>query len=163
MNEVKERIKAYLDERAAKDELFAKSYAKEKKSIDECLQFIIGEARKEAVNIEGGKGAFLCDEKVFGWAVHYYDEDDIKIAPVRGDVKVRTDMSEPAPVMPKGKPERGSRRPKTPVEYKPTRKDREKAREAAMRKLEAEELKKLRAPRKRHVEVTSNQMTLFDL
>lgn len=113
MSEVNERIKAYLDERAAKDELFAKSYAKDNKSIDECLQFIIGEARKEAVNIEGGKGAFLCDEKVFGWAVHYYDEDDIKIAPVRGDVKVRTE--------------------------------------------------KLRAPRKRHVEVNSNQMTLFDL
>lgn len=163
MEEVKAKIKAYLDERAAKDELFAKSYAKEKKSIDECIRFIMGEAAKEAVACPGGKGAFMSDEWVYGQAVHYYDEDDIKVAPVRGDVKVSTNMSEPAPVMPQEKPERGSRRPKTLVEYKPTKNDREKTREAAMKKLEAEELKKLRAPRKRHVEVDSKQMTLFDL
>lgn len=163
MEEVKAKIKAYLDERAAKDELFAKSYAKEKKSINECIRFIMGEAAKEAVSCPGGKGAFMSDEWVYGQAVHYYDEDDIKVAPVKGDVKVSTNVSEPAKVMPQGKTEKGSKRPKSPVEYKPTKKDREKAREAAMRKLEAEELKKLRAPRKRHVEVDSNQMVLFEL
>lgn len=84
MNEVKEKIKAYLDKRAAEDELFAKSYAKEKKSIDECLMFIMGEARKQAVKMAGGSSAMIDDATVFGWAVHYYDEDDIKVAPVNG-------------------------------------------------------------------------------
>lgn len=32
----KEAIKTYLDERARTDELFAKSYAKENKNLDEC-------------------------------------------------------------------------------------------------------------------------------
>ena len=42
----KERIKDYLDERASKDELFAKSYVKTNKNIDECYDYIVGEARK---------------------------------------------------------------------------------------------------------------------
>ena len=35
-------IKAYLDKRAAEDEQFAKSYAKEYKSIKECCLFVVG-------------------------------------------------------------------------------------------------------------------------
>lgn len=134
MNDFEKKIKDYLDKRAAEDELFAKSYAKEKKSFEECIRYIFGEAFKVAVAMDGcGSGAAFEDEHVFGLAVHYYDEDDIKLNPIHGDVK----------------------------EYKPTKRDREKAREAAMRKLEAEELKKLRSPRKRHVEVDANQMSLF--
>lgn len=159
MNDFEKKIKDYLDKRAAEDELFAKSYAKEKKSFEECIRYIFGEAFKVAVAMDGcGSGAAFEDEHVFGLAVHYYDEDDIKLNPIHGDVKVSTNMSEPAPVMPQGKP---GKAPKSVKEYKPTKRDREKAREAAMRKLEAEELKKLRTPRKRRVEVDANQMSLF--
>lgn len=81
-NSAKEAIKAYLDKRAATDELFAVSYAKPKKNIDECFRYILGEARK--------RGAEVCmtDEEVFGLAVHYYDEDDIVVSrvPVRATV-----------------------------------------------------------------------------
>ena len=42
----KEAIKSHLDERAETDELFAKSYAKENKNLDECCSYIMGEARK---------------------------------------------------------------------------------------------------------------------
>lgn len=54
-----------------------------KKSLDEMYKYIIGEASKQCaetcVAIEG--------DTVFGWAVHYYDEDNIKIQKVKTNVK----------------------------------------------------------------------------
>ena len=72
----KERIKDYLDERASKDELFAKSYAKTNKNIDECYDYIVGEARKQCKDSDS---VCISDDVVYGWAVHYYDEDDINV------------------------------------------------------------------------------------
>ena len=72
----KDRIKDYLDERASKDELFAKSYAKTNKNIDECYDYIVGEARKQCKNSDS---ICISDDVVYGWAVHYYDEDNIKV------------------------------------------------------------------------------------
>ena len=46
MNSVKQVIKTYLDNRAKTDELFAQVYAKPNKNIDECMQYIMGEAKK---------------------------------------------------------------------------------------------------------------------
>lgn len=74
VNPVKDAIKAYLDKRAKEDSLFAASYAKPNKSIDECFDYIIGEVRKK------GTMVYMSDEEVFGMAVHYYDEDDIKVS-----------------------------------------------------------------------------------
>ena len=68
-------IMAYLDKRAAEDQLFAASYAKEKKSIKECCEYIRGEAKK----LSTGNVAVVDDATVYGWAVHYYDEDNIKV------------------------------------------------------------------------------------
>lgn len=68
-------IKNYLDNRAKTDELFAAKYANPKKSIDECCKYITGEAYAKAKN----GCAVISDEEVYGMAVHYYDEDDIKI------------------------------------------------------------------------------------
>lgn len=73
-NPVKDAIKAYLDKMAKEDSLFAASYAKPNKSIDECFDYIIGEVRKK------GTMVYMSDEKVFGMAVHYYDENDIKVS-----------------------------------------------------------------------------------
>lgn len=71
----KEIVKEYLDKRAAEDELFAKSYAKPQKNFDECWRYIVGEAWRRVES----NCACLSDEEVFGLAVHYYDEDDIKV------------------------------------------------------------------------------------
>ena len=75
----KQAIKAYLDKRAEEDSLFAPQYANEKKSIDECCSYIMGEARKR------GNAVAISDEEVYGMAVHYYDEDDIKINRLRSE------------------------------------------------------------------------------
>lgn len=72
-NNFQQAIKAYLDKRAEEDPLFAPKYANEKKSIDECCSYIMGEARKR------GNSVCMTDEEVFGLAVHYYDEENIKV------------------------------------------------------------------------------------
>lgn len=72
MNGFEQAIKTYLDNRAKTDELFAKSYAKANKSIEECCNYIIQEVKKT------GRQGFA-DEEIFGMAVHYYDEDNIKV------------------------------------------------------------------------------------
>lgn len=68
-------IKEYLDARAKEDVKFAEKYSDEKKSIEECCRFILVEMRKKAKS--GMYGA--TDAEVFGLAVHYYDEEDIKV------------------------------------------------------------------------------------
>lgn len=80
LNPFEMALKAYLDKRAKEDKLFAKSYAKEGKTIQKCAIFIFGEAEKKAFKSERyGKMAALPDEEVYGLAVHYYDEDDLEI------------------------------------------------------------------------------------
>lgn len=73
-NSFKVAIQSYLDQRAKEDSLFAVSYAKPNKKINECCDYIIGEAKKR-----GSNAVAMTDDEVFGLAVHYYDEDSIKV------------------------------------------------------------------------------------
>lgn len=68
----KEVIKEYLDKRAAEDPLFAANYSNPKKNIEECVDYIIGEVKKS------GRQGFA-DDEIYGMAVHYYDEAEIKV------------------------------------------------------------------------------------
>lgn len=86
-NHVKDAIKAYLDERAKNDKQFAQSYAKANKNIDECFDYVIGEAHKR------GNAVYMTDAEVFGLAVHYYDEDDIMINKLPKGTHVNTSAS----------------------------------------------------------------------
>lgn len=74
-NSQQDKIKAYLDKRAQEDSLFAVTYAKENKNIQDCYSYITSQAKKQAIN----GCAMIEDDVVYGWAVHYYDEDDIKV------------------------------------------------------------------------------------
>lgn len=76
-----ETIKDYLDKRAKEDELFAKAYAKEGKSISECCNYILQEVEKS------GRNGFA-DEEIYGMAVHYYDEETIKAKEMPSHVRV---------------------------------------------------------------------------
>lgn len=66
----KRTIQAYLEERAKVDDLFAKSYSKPNKSIDECVTYIFNEVQRSGCN-------GFEDDEIFGMAVHYYDEDNL--------------------------------------------------------------------------------------
>lgn len=79
------RIKAHLDEVAKKDKQFAQSYAKKNKSLEECERYILQEVRKQAK----GKNAVGCDDDdIYNLAIHYYDEDDIKVGGTKPKVDV---------------------------------------------------------------------------
>jgi len=68
----KTTIQAYLEKRAAEDELFAVTYAKEGKNIDDCITYILNTVKESGIN-------GFDDSEVYSMAVHYYDEDDIEI------------------------------------------------------------------------------------
>ena len=75
-------IKSYLDERAQVDALFAESYVKPGKSIEECCNYILNEVQKSGC-------CGFADEEIYGMAVHYYDEDNLgEIKPIQGQVVV---------------------------------------------------------------------------
>lgn len=101
MESFKTAISIYLEQRAQEDELFASTYAKPNKTIDECCNYILKEARKH------GNAVCMRDEDVYGLAVHYYDEDSIKdVKPVKSSTVVTSNSStahatshQPAPVM----------------------------------------------------------------
>ena len=92
-NSFQDTIKAYLDRRAQEDSLFAVTYAKENKNIKDCYSYITSQAKKQASN----GCAMIEDDVVFGWAVHYYDEDDIKVektSNTRSEVKTSATKTE---------------------------------------------------------------------
>ena len=62
----KRTIKEYLDGKARTDELFAVSYAKENKNLDDCITFILNQ-----VKASGCCG--MTDDEVWSLAIHYYD------------------------------------------------------------------------------------------
>jgi hypothetical protein len=80
-------IKAYLDKKAEKDEIFAQTYKKPKKSIERCCAYIIQQMAKKAFEVKGqGRMAICCGmdadldkSPVINYAIHYWDEDDLAI------------------------------------------------------------------------------------
>ena len=77
----KEAIQGKLNELASKDSLFAETLKKENKNIDDCISHIYRQ-----VQDSGRKG--FTDDEVYAMAVHYYDEDDIKVAKGNAPSKV---------------------------------------------------------------------------
>lgn len=89
VDKVKEVIKAHLDAMAQKDACFAERYANSDKNIDECMDYILSEARKR------GRTVYMSDQEVFGMAAHYYEEDGIKVSKQPSSVKATT-VDDPA-------------------------------------------------------------------
>lgn len=85
-------IKNYLDSRAQTDSLFAETYKKANKNIKECCRYIISRARKL-----GGTAVAVDDATVYGWAVHYYDEDNLKVEAAPAAVTAPPKPVKPAP------------------------------------------------------------------
>src|SRR5665647_1031420 len=78
----KKTIQDYLENRAKSDALFAVTFAKEGKNIKGCTTYILN-----TVQASGCSG--FADEEIYSMAVHYYDEDNIKVgAAISGRVVV---------------------------------------------------------------------------
>jgi hypothetical protein len=66
----KRTVRNYLEQSAAADELFAVSYAKPDKNIDECITYILNTVKKSGCN-------GFDDSEIYSMAIHYYMEDGI--------------------------------------------------------------------------------------
>lgn len=130
---MEQAIKIYLDKRAKEDSLFAEVYKKANKSIKGCCKYIYSKARELA---KGGNAVGVDDATVYGWAVHYYDEDNIKVE----DVKERVEVVAPAAVQ-------------EPVVQEPV-KEEKPVKQKPARKKTKQELKKI---------FDSRQLSLFDM
>ena len=63
----KRTIQAYLEQRAAEDKLFAVTYRKEGKNIDDCVIYILNEVQRSGCN-------GFNDGEIYSMAVHYYSK-----------------------------------------------------------------------------------------
>ena len=83
---LEEAVQAHLESMAAGDPVFAEKLANPKKSLKECLEYIKGEVFHEYVGKDHGNMAVAAPSRaeVFGMAVHYYDEEAVKIRPITG-------------------------------------------------------------------------------
>ena len=60
----KKVIQSYLQQRAQSDSLFAASFAKEGKNIEDCITYILNQVQKS------GRNGFE-DQEIYSMAVHY--------------------------------------------------------------------------------------------
>lgn len=86
----KDVIKGYLDAKAKDDVLFAEMYKKPNKDINACWAYIVGMAKKR------GNAVCMTDDEVYGLAVHYYCEDDLKSEPIPKNFDCKLSTSEDA-------------------------------------------------------------------
>lgn len=94
----KETIRQHLESRAASDELFAVTLAKEGKNIDDCCTYILNQVQKSGCN-------GFADSEIFGMAVHYYDEDKIEVGkPINAKVIVNHSVPADKPIKQEPKP-----------------------------------------------------------
>lgn len=132
-DEFKRIIAGFLRNKALNDPLFAKSCIakKDRKNINECIEYILSEVKKSGC-------CGFADEEIYSMAVHYYDEDDIKIEKVgNGSVVVNhhVELSE---------------------------EEKAAAKEAAMKRLENELFNKMKNNKSKSSEQPSdNQLSLF--
>ena len=61
----KQTIKAFLDKKAASDELFAQNYSKPDKNLDDCITYVLN-----WVQASGCVG--FSDDEIYGQCIHYY-------------------------------------------------------------------------------------------
>ena len=134
----KETIKAHLEQRASTDALFAEVYKKDNKNLGDCITHILNWVKKS--NCVG-----FSDDEIFGQAIHYYQEDNIKIGkPIKCKVVVNRSIEPLEPV-------------------KLTEIDKKEAHNIAMQKAVDKAYEKMKKPTaKAKKKEQEDQPTLFD-
>lgn len=68
----KKNIKQHLDKMAAEDGAFSAKYNNPDKSINKCIDYILGQVSKSGIN-------GWTDDEIYGMAVHYFEETNVEI------------------------------------------------------------------------------------
>ena len=138
------------------------SLDKENKSLEECGNYILQEAKKR------GNQVAMTDEEVFSLAVHYYDEDDITAKQTsKADVKVAAakddkPLSEYRKEIDQTESNFIDKKTGKPADIDKIVEKRVKKKLAEIKKTEQEKKEKRKAERKAK-KPKVNQVSLFDL
>ncbi len=90
----KKTIQEYLEKRAIEDSLFAIQFSKKDKNIDDCITYILNTVKQSGCN-------GFTDDDIYSMAVHYYDEDNIKVGkPINCNVIVNHKVETKVPQKP---------------------------------------------------------------
>ncbi|MBE8712508.1 PcfK-like family protein [Sphingobacterium hungaricum] len=85
----KKIISDHLERLSLNDSLFAQTIKKANKNIDDCITYIFNTVKDSGCN-------GFADDEIFAMAVHYYDEDDIKVGEkINCDVVVNHSSAKP--------------------------------------------------------------------
>lgn len=153
-NNVDNWLKVIADYLLTRDDVKS-SLDKENKSLEECGQYILQEARKK------GSHVAMTDEEVFGLAVHYYDEDDITVKHnLKADVKVAAQKDDKQLAEYRKEADQ-----KESVDIDKIVEERVNKKLAEIKKAEQEKKEKRKAERaeRKAKEQKVNQVSLFDL
>lgn len=86
-----ECIKEHLEQVAATDAMFAQKYANPQKSLTDCVTYILNWVKDSGCN-------GFSEAEIFGQAMHYYDEENIKVGkPINCRVVVNRSQGGAAP------------------------------------------------------------------
>lgn len=128
-NANEQRVLDYLEANAS--DVLAEKINAGKKTLKGFFEYASGEARKTAVN----GCACIDDQTVFGWAVHYFEEEDIKeTEPREPKVVVKRTEAVEKPVTAQKDKKTGTRTDKpqkTEISGKETAKEQQKVKPAA--------------------------------
>ena len=116
-------IRTYLEEFGRHQPAFAAKYRSSPKTIRQCCDYIINEARKNHM-LRSGKCAAMSDEETYGLAVHFFEEDSIKPVTNPTPAKVVTPQTAPStpvsPSQPSLAANKQTSKPKSNPKPKPT-------------------------------------------
>lgn len=93
-NPSQELVKKYLEENVS--DLLAEKINNGKKTLQGCWNYIVSEAKKKAVS----NCACIEDREVFGWAIHYFEEDSIAECKSAPSAKTVTSKTSKKPTTP---------------------------------------------------------------
>ena len=148
-----ELVLAYLQENAS--DVLAEKINNGTKTMAGCWDFITKEARKMATN----NCAAVDDATVYGWAIHYFEEDDIEEA-IAAAAKERQKIKAAEEEKKRKEREEAEKKLAAEAEAARIRKEQEKA--AAEAKKAAEKAEKERKKAEAATGAVAGQTTLFD-
>lgn len=128
----KKAIQSHLNKVAEKDSDFAKKMENQDKNIDDCITYILNQVKKSKVH-------GFEDSEIYGMAMHYYDENNIKVGDsINMDVRINHH-----------------------VEL--TEEEIEELKKEAKQKVLDDEMKRIKSkPKKKKIENQSNELSLFE-
>ena len=100
-------VAEYLEENAS--DVLVEKINNGDKGIKDCWSFILNQAKEYA---EGNKAVGIADMQVFGWAIHYFEEDSIKKGKTPSTPAKTVTVEEPMAAVPKKEHKAEPKKPK---------------------------------------------------